>query len=115
MQQEQLQFFTVLGRPPVRLTAQQTAWVLNCGEHTIPAIVAAGVLKPLGDSPPKSNCIKYFSTAEVLALAGDRAKLSRLTNAIQERWRNKNYNGRNGLASPSGKSAVISISRTARS
>jgi hypothetical protein len=82
------QFFSVWRQLPLRLTAQQTAWVLNCSDAIITELVAAGLLKPLGG--PKHNCVKYFSRDEVLALAGDRTKLSRITDRGYEKWRVKN-------------------------
>ena len=42
---------------PARLTAEQTAWVLNCGSHDIPPLIAARLLKPLGNPP--ANGIKF--------------------------------------------------------
>jgi len=58
---------------PVRLTAEQAAWVLNCQAHDIPILVSSRLLKPLGNPPP--NGIKYFATAELLELAKDRVWL----------------------------------------
>lgn len=88
MKDEQSQFLSLLGRAPLRLTAEQTAWVLNCQPHDIPVLVAARLLKPLGN--PLANGTKFFSTAEVSALAQDRAWLTRMTNAIYEYWRHGN-------------------------
>ena len=60
MKDEQCQFLSLLGRAPLRLTAEQTAWVLNCQPHDIPVLVAARLLKPLGN--PLANGTKFFST-----------------------------------------------------
>ena len=54
----------LLGQLPARLTAEQAAWVLNCQVHDIPALVAARLLKPLGNPP--ANGIKFFATADLL-------------------------------------------------
>ena len=103
MKDDQLQFLSVLTRPPVRLTVEQTAWVLNCQPHDIPILVAARLLKPLGNPP--SNGIKYFATAEILDLADDRGWLARMTNALHSHWHTKNSTRaqpqarRNGYAS----------------
>jgi hypothetical protein len=88
MNDQQRNFLTVLRQPPPRLTAQQTAWALNCQEHDIPALIAAKLLKPLG-SPP-ANGVKYFCTQFVLERSKDTTWLARITNAIHEHWRRKN-------------------------
>ena len=88
MNDEQRQFLSLLAQPPARLTADQTAWVLNCQVHDIPILVAARLLKPLGNPP--ANGIKYFGAAEVLDLGKDRAWLTKATNAIHQYWRTKN-------------------------
>lgn len=88
MRDEQRNFLTLLGHPPVRLTVEQTAWVLNCQPHDIPVLVAARLLKPLGT--PQANATKYFSAAEVVEAAKDRAWLSKLTQALASHWQEKN-------------------------
>lgn len=98
MKEEQQRFLTLLGQLPARLTAEQTAWVLNCQAHDVPVLVAARLLKPLGNSPP--NTVKFFAAADVLELAKDRAWLSRLTNTINQHWQQKNQK-KKGLSSVS--------------
>lgn len=88
MKEDERQFMTLLSRAPARLTVEQVAWVLNCQPHDIPTLVAARLLKPLGDPPP--NGTKYFATKEILEFADDRAWLNRATHAIQEFWFVKN-------------------------
>lgn len=88
MREDQLQFLERLGRPPVRLTVEQTAWVLNCQAHDIPILVGARLLRPLGNPP--ANGIKYFSTEEVLELAQDRSWLAKITNTVCLYWQKKN-------------------------
>ena len=75
-------------RLPARLTAPQTAALLNCGEHDIPVLVRKGLLRPLGHPPP--NAMKYFAPADVLELAGDSQRMGRICDAIHEYWRGKN-------------------------
>ena len=100
MSDEQRLFLGLLGRPPLRLTVEQTAWVLNCGEQDVRILVQAKLLKLLGSPAPNGQ--KYFSTADVLALASDRNWLDRATNAIYRYWQAKNRQrdllprGRNG-------------------
>ncbi len=88
MNDEQRHFLSVLRRPPLRLTAEQAAWALNCAPHDIPVLIGARLLKPLGT--PASNGTKFFATADVLKLAEDRSWLARVTNAVQNHWRGKN-------------------------
>ncbi len=88
MSDEQNQFMGLLGRLPARLTAEQVAWVLNCRAHDIPVLVAARLLKPLGNPPP--NSVKYFAGQEVLELAGDRSWLAKMTNTLNQHWQRKN-------------------------
>ena len=78
----------LLGQLPARLTAEQAAWVLNCQPHDVPVLVAARLLKPLGN--PQPNSVKYFATAEVLELARDRTWLTKITNALGQHWKAKN-------------------------
>ena len=88
MKEEQNQFLRLLGQIPARLTAEQTAWVLNCQPYDVPVLVAARLLKPLGN--PQPNSVKYFASVEVLELAKDRAWLARMTNAVNQHWQRKN-------------------------
>jgi hypothetical protein len=62
--------------------------VLNCQPHDVPVLVAARLLKPLGNPPP--NCVKFFASLEVLELAKDRAWLAKLTNTLTQHWQHKN-------------------------
>jgi hypothetical protein len=88
MNDEQRQFLSLLGGAPARLTVEQSAWALNCQPHDIPVLVAARLLKPLGNPPPNGS--KFFATPEILELSRDRAWLARVTNALQQHWRGKN-------------------------
>lgn len=88
MKDEQHRFLTLLGHLPARLTAEQTAWVLNCQAHDIPGLVAARLLKPLGNPPP--NGIKFFAAADIAELTRDRTWLVKVSNAINQHWQRKN-------------------------
>ena len=88
MKEDQRQFMSLVARPPARLNVEQVAWMLNCQEHDIPTLVAAKLLKPLGN--PSPNGTKYFATADVLAVLEDRAWLNRATATIQQYWVRKN-------------------------
>jgi hypothetical protein len=101
MREEQDKFLALLGQPPVRLTVEQAAWVLNCQAHDIPILVGARLLRPLGNPPP--NGIKYFSTAEVLELTKDRSWLAKITNTVCQHWQKKNARKKGHVNGASGK------------
>ena len=88
MREHQQQFMRLLGRLPARLTAEQAAWVINCQPHDVPILVAARLLKPLGNPLPSS--VKYFAALELLELVKDRVWLAKVTNALNQHWQNKN-------------------------
>ena len=88
MREDQQQFMRLLGRLPARLTAEQAAWVINCQPHDVPVLVAARLLKPLGNPLPSS--VKYFAALELLEQVQDRTWLSKVTNALNQHWQNKN-------------------------
>ena len=88
MKEEQSRFLSLLGQLPLRLTAEQAGWVLNCQAHDIPALISARLLKPLGN--PAQNGAKYFATADVLETAKDRSWLAKVTNTISQHWQRQN-------------------------
>ena len=92
MREDQNQFLRLLGQLPARLTAEQAGWVLNCQAHDIPALVAAKLLKPLGNPP--ANGIKYFATADLLEAVKDRNWLQRMSTTIYQHWHKKNTRGK---------------------
>ena len=87
MRDDQHQFLTVR-QLPARLTAEQAAWLLNCQAHDIPALVAARLIKPLGNPP--QNGTKFFATADLLEASQDRHWLARMSTAIYQHWHHKN-------------------------
>jgi hypothetical protein len=88
MREDQHQFLRLLGRLPARLTAEQAAWVLNCQPYDMSVLVAARLLKPLGN--PSSYSVKYFAAAELLEQMSDRSWLAKVTNALNQHWQKKN-------------------------
>lgn len=88
MKDEQAQFLRLLGRPPARLSAEQTAWALGCQAHDVPVLVNARLLRPLGNPTP--NMVKSFAAVEVLEHAQDPKWLARMTNALSQHWQRKN-------------------------
>jgi len=109
MREDQYRFLTVHRQLPVRLTAEQAAWVLNCQAHDIPILVTARLLKPLGNPPP--NGIKFFSTADLLELTRDRAWLVKMTNAVTQHWQRQNVRrkDRPAMTPPDGQFPVVSL------
>lgn len=95
MSEEQHRFLRLLGRLPARLTAEQAAWVLNCQPHDVPVLVAARLLKPLGNPPV--NGIKYFATVDLLEASKDSHWLVRMSATIYQHWQKKNAR-QNGVA-----------------
>ena len=75
------------------LTAEQAAWVINCQPHDVPILVAARLLKPLGN--PAANGIKFFAASELLELVKDRAWLVKVTNAVNQHWQKNNASKKN--------------------
>ena len=95
MRDDQHRFMILLGQLPARLTAEQAAWVVNCQPHDVPTLVAARLLKPLGNTPPSS--VKYFAASELLEQAKDRTWLAKVTNALNQHWQKKNAGKKNRL------------------
>src|SRR6266496_518643 len=73
---------------PARLNATQTAWFLGFETHEIPMLVAAGLLKLLGN-PPR-NSTKFFATEILEQLRRDEKWLAHASDAICSYWRNRN-------------------------
>jgi hypothetical protein len=109
MREEQQRFLALLGQLPARLTAEQTAWILNCQAHDVPILVSARLLKPLGN--PQVNAVKFFATADVLDLARDRAWLVKVTNAVSHHWRGQNERrkGRSADMRQNGQAALLDV------
>jgi hypothetical protein len=87
MSSQQLQFLN-LRNLPARLTAEEAAWFLGFAPHAIPILVAAGLLKPLGQPAP--NASKHFATATLCELKQDANWLFRASKEIMQFWRTKN-------------------------
>jgi hypothetical protein len=88
MKDDQHRFLLLLGQLPIRLTAEQAGWVLNCQPHDIPALIQARLLKPLGN--PAQNGAKFFATADILESSKDRSWLVKVTVTINQHWHRQN-------------------------
>jgi hypothetical protein len=88
MKEEQHQFLALVGQAPARLTVEQVAWLLGCQAHDVPILVSTRLLKPLGNPP--QNGSKYFSRAEIVELAKDRAWLAKMTQTVSQHWHKRN-------------------------
>jgi len=94
MSDDQYRFLSLLKQPPVRLTVEQVACLLNCHPSNIPYLVAKGHLHPLG-SPPE-NGVKFFALAEVIECTRSPNWLAKITNAVHKQWEGKNRDRRQG-------------------
>ena len=95
MREEQHQFLRVLNQLPARLTAEQAAWVINCQPNDVPILVAARLLKPLGNPSPYN--VKFFAASELLEQTQDRNWLAKVTNALNQHWQRRNAAKKNRL------------------
>jgi hypothetical protein len=111
MRDDQQQFLRLLGQLPARLTAEQAGWVLNCQPHDVPVLVAAKLLKPLGNPP--ANGVKFFATAELLEQVKDRNWLVRVSATIYQHWHKKNAAKKIRLTvnSPAGNTSELLVAR----
>ncbi len=62
--------------------------------HGVPILVAARLLKPLGNPSPHS--VKYFAALELAEQVQDRTWLAKVTNALNQHWQKRNAAKRNG-------------------
>ena len=106
MKEEQHRFLSVLGQLPARLTVEQTAWLLNCQPHDVPVLVAAKLLKPLGNPP--ANGIKFFCAADLLEQFKDRSWRVKMSNAVNHHWHNQNAKRKGRLVN--GLSPIVNLS-----
>ena len=81
-------------RLPARVDADGAASILGFQAHDIPILISQKLLKPLGK--PTAKSVKYFSTAELIALAGDRSWLDKATKTISETWQERNESRKTG-------------------
>ena len=91
MNQEKKDFLSLV-TSPARLGINEAAWLLGFGEHDIPVLVSAGLLKPLGR--PTASGSKYFATVELQKLRADTRWLAKASDAIVNYWRTKNFGRR---------------------
>lgn len=75
-------------RLPARLNNTEAAVLLGFQEHDITALMAAGLLSPLGK--PAQNAPKYFAAIDIIELSQDRDRLSQATRALAKYWSVKN-------------------------
>lgn len=91
---------------------EQAAWVLGCQAHDVPILVSTWLLKPLGNPP--QNAVKFFATAEVLELSCERAWLVKVSNAINQYWRDKNARQKRRVQGNSGEDVCLLLHATNR-
>lgn len=112
MKEDQQRFLSLVGQLPARLTAEQTGWVINCQPHDIPALVAAKLLKPLGN--PAQNGTKFFCAADVLELLKDRSWLVKVTNTINQHWQRQNARKKDKGMSQNGHAEIAALPAAGR-
>lgn len=95
MNSQRLQFLS-LRNLPARLTAEEASWLLGCSSHDIPILVAAGLLKPLGQ--PAQNAVKYFAAVTICELKQDAHWQFRASKEIMHHWRKKNQKNKTNSA-----------------
>jgi hypothetical protein len=83
-------------RLPGRVSSEIAAKLLGFAVHDVAILVAAKLLKPLGN--PSQNAAKYFATVDLQACAGDRLWLDKATKAVSKNWQTKNQNRKRQLA-----------------
>jgi hypothetical protein len=88
MREDQHQFMRLLNQLPAHLTVEQAAWVINCQPADVPILVAARLLKPLGNPPPHN--VKYFAASELIELMKGRIWLAKVTNTLNQHWQKRN-------------------------
>jgi hypothetical protein len=74
-------------RLPGRIDSAGAAEILGFNEDSIPLLISAGHLKPLGN--PSQNSRKYFATCELVGLAQDRKWLHEATKIVGRYMREK--------------------------
>jgi len=77
----------LLGQLPARLTAEQAAWVL-IASRMMSRPRRRAVAQTVGQSSAKRY--QFFATVDVLELIKDRSWLAKVTNTVNQHWRNKN-------------------------
>jgi hypothetical protein len=87
MSEDELRYRSVSLRA-ARASVQEAAWILGCGAEDVPELTRVRLLKPLGN--PTANSRKYYSTKELMKLAEDQTFLSKMTNTLYRKWRDKN-------------------------
>ena len=87
MNPERRDFLNLLS-PPGRSNTDETAWKLGFEPDHIAILVSEGMLKPLGNPPPGS--MKFFFTAEIEQKKNDRKWMTKATERIRLKIKDKN-------------------------
>ena len=74
-------------RLPSRLNAEQVSALIGCNPHDIPALIRAGLLKPLGNPVP--NSVKWFASCDLEEKVSDPKWCARVTTTIYDFWKSK--------------------------
>ncbi|MDB6028305.1 MAG: hypothetical protein JWM68_4528 [Verrucomicrobiales bacterium] len=85
-------------RLPARLDAEQAATILGFNDHDISVLIAARLLKPLGN--PSPNGPKHFATVQLQQFAQDPTWLHKATKVVADTWKVKNAKKKQVVAEP---------------
>lgn len=77
-------------QPQAVWTVEQVALKLNIHPDAIPGLIKARILKPLGGPELRANCVKLFSSREIIELSDDPKRLNQMVAVIIKNTRLKN-------------------------
>jgi hypothetical protein len=73
---------------PGKVTSEEAGWHLGFSVREICILIAAGMLKPLGN--PAENAIKFFLSWELDQLNRDRAWFDKACHSVTKYWKDRN-------------------------
>mgnify|MGYP006999959489 FL=1 len=88
------------------MTVEEAAWLLKCSPEDIHALGRYRLLKPIGNPPPNGK--KLYRTKELIERADDPTWITKITNAIYKRWRDKNASRSTNGNAPASRFARLS-------
>jgi hypothetical protein len=87
MNPERKEFLNLLSLPG-RISATEAAWKLGFETDHITILTSAGLLKPLGHPPP--GAMKFFAAVEIEQKKNDAKWLTKASEVIRLKWKDKN-------------------------
>ncbi|MEZ0295123.1 MAG: hypothetical protein ACAI35_01570 [Candidatus Methylacidiphilales bacterium] len=111
MTPEQLQLLNSR-RPPGRLNIEEAGLFLGFAVHEMRVLLAAKLIKPLGN--PLPTRLKHFSSAEIERLRCDSEWLGKATDCVGAAWQERNQRARERLSAPLKQSNRRSVGKRKR-